>query len=57
MLARGREQDFIEVPMIPDEYKFDLDVIRENVTDKTKVIYLCNPNNPTGTIIEDEKNW
>lgn len=27
----------------------DLDGIKERITDKTKVIWLCNPNNPTGT--------
>ncbi len=31
-------------------YHFDLDAIADAVTDKTKIIYLCNPNNPTGTI-------
>jgi histidinol-phosphate aminotransferase len=31
-------------------YHFDLDAIAEAVTPKTKLIYLCNPNNPTGTI-------
>lgn len=31
-------------------YHFDLDAIADAVNDKTKIIYLCNPNNPTGTI-------
>ncbi|MBX9939081.1 MAG: histidinol-phosphate transaminase [Candidatus Obscuribacterales bacterium] len=31
-------------------YHFDLDAIADAVTPKTKIIYLCNPNNPTGTI-------
>lgn len=53
VLAHGREQDYIEIPMIEDEYKFDLGRIKDSITDKTKVIYLCNPNNPTGTIIDD----
>ena len=26
----------------------DLDDIRSKITDKTKMIYICNPNNPTG---------
>lgn len=34
-----------------DGYKFDLDAIAEKINPKTKAIYLCNPNNPTGTII------
>ncbi len=31
-------------------YKYDLEAIAENITGKTKIIYLANPNNPTGTI-------
>jgi histidinol-phosphate aminotransferase len=31
-------------------YKFHLDAMAEAITERTKVIYLCNPNNPTGTI-------
>lgn len=31
-------------------YRFDLDAIANAITDRTKIIYLCNPNNPTGTI-------
>ena len=29
---------------------YDLDAMADAVTAKTKIIYLCNPNNPTGTI-------
>jgi len=31
-------------------YHFDLEAIADAVSDRTKIIYLCNPNNPTGTI-------
>ena len=31
-------------------YQFDLGRILESISDKTKIIYLANPNNPTGTI-------
>ena len=31
-------------------YHFDLDEISENINAKTKIIYLANPNNPTGTM-------
>ena len=30
----------------------DLDAMREAVTDKTRLIYIANPNNPTGTWLE-----
>ena len=32
------------------EMRFDLVAIARAVTDRTKVIYLGNPNNPTGTM-------
>lgn len=50
VLAKGRANKFIEVPMLENEYKFDLNGILNQINEKTKVIYLCNPNNPTGTI-------
>lgn len=31
------------------DYRFDLDSMAAGITDKTKVIWLCNPNNPTGS--------
>ena len=37
------------VPM-PEGYVFDLEAIAAAIDDNTRVIYLGNPNNPTGTI-------
>ncbi len=34
---------------------FDLDAIRERIDDNTRVIFLCNPNNPTGTLLTPEE--
>lgn len=36
------------VPLTRDQ-RFDLDGLRKAVTDKTKLVIICNPNNPTGT--------
>lgn len=35
--------------------KFDLDAIYAAITDKTKIIIICNPNNPTGTYVDSSK--
>ncbi|MFD2369150.1 histidinol-phosphate transaminase [Brevibacillus sp. GCM10020057] len=34
-----------------EDLGIDLDGALQKITDKTKVIFLCNPNNPTGTVI------
>ncbi len=39
----------VKVPL-NDKYCFDLDTMAARITEKTKLIWLCNPNNPTGTI-------
>ncbi len=36
---------------ISSGYSFDLDAILDAVNDRTRVVYLCNPNNPTGAMI------
>lgn len=33
------------------EYRFDLDALHDAITPQTRVIYVANPNNPTGTIV------
>jgi len=35
-------------------YGHDLDAIKNSIDDKTKVIFLANPNNPTGTWLEPD---
>lgn len=40
---------------LTDQYKFDLDGILASITDNTKMIYIANPNNPTGTYITDHE--
>jgi histidinol-phosphate aminotransferase len=38
------------LPMTKD-YKFDLDAIKASLTPDVKLVYIVNPNNPTGTIL------
>lgn len=37
------------------EYKYDLGAILAAINPRTKIVYICNPNNPTGTIIEKKE--
>ena len=41
----------IETPITPD-YRFDLPAILNAITANTRLIFLCTPNNPTGTILK-----
>jgi histidinol-phosphate aminotransferase len=36
-------------------FKHDFQGFIDNITEKTKLIYVCNPNNPTGTIMTEEE--
>ena len=36
-------------------YRIDLDDVLDRITAQTKVIFLCNPNNPTGTIVYENE--
>ncbi len=40
-----------DVPLLPDTFAYDVDGVLAAITDKTRLIFLCNPNNPTGTTI------
>jgi histidinol-phosphate aminotransferase len=40
---------------LDDSLGFDLAALRESVTERVKLVYLCNPNNPTGVITPDAK--
>ena len=42
--------ELIKVPLTTDK-KHDLQRMKEKVTAKTKLVYVCNPNNPTGTVL------
>lgn len=39
------------IPVLLKNYTFDLDGMLNKINKKTKIIYIANPNNPTGTII------
>ncbi len=43
----------VEVPR-GDNFDIKPDLVLKAITDKTKLIFLCNPNNPTGTTIPQE---
>jgi len=50
MVGRATGARLLETPMRGDE--FDLDAILNAITSDTRLVFLANPNNPTGTMIE-----
>lgn len=48
--ARIRGIDVKRVPLT-DDYRFDVKGLLEEVDESTKMVYIANPNNPTGTYI------
>lgn len=44
----------VQVPLT-GEATYDLRAMADAVTDRTRLIFVCNPNNPTGTVVEAEE--
>ena len=40
------------IPVKLKDFSFDLEGIIQTINEKTKIIFICNPNNPTGTMVD-----
>lgn len=49
IISHVKGRTVITVPL--KYFKYDLDAIRKRIDKKTKVIFISNPNNPTGTYV------
>ena len=38
-----------------EKYRFDIDALNELITERTKVIFVCNPHNPGGRVLTEEE--
>jgi methionine transaminase len=43
----------ITIPFTANDYKIDKELIRTKITDKTKVIIINSPHNPTGAVLDE----
>ena len=41
----------VDAPLDPDTFTCDIERILEAITDRTRLLYLCNPGNPTGVMM------
>ena len=52
MAVHAAGAQLIQVPMRKHTDEFDLDAIRAAINPDTRLVFLANPNNPTGTVLE-----
>jgi len=53
VLARSRGVKYTTVPY--KNWRYDLEALASKINEHTKIIYLANPNNPTGTIFTKQE--
>lgn len=51
VFSRWYGANLVDVPLKKPDYSLDMEGILHAITEKTKVIFLTSPNNPTGTYI------
>jgi aminotransferase len=51
LLAGGKP---VFVPLRPSDWSLSVDLVDKAITKKTKLLIICNPANPTGTMYSDE---
>jgi len=51
MFSEKMGATFVDVPLRPSDFSIDVEAILAAINERTKIIFLTSPNNPTGTYI------
>jgi len=56
-LPSKAERMGVKINRVPltSEYKLDLDAMEKAIDANTRLVYICNPNNPTATVVDNAK--
>jgi len=41
----------VHVPLVGEDFNYDFEAVLSAVNEKTRLVFICSPNNPTGTIV------
>lgn len=51
MFSQWTGAKIVDIPLVEPEYLLDTEAIIKAITSQTKILFLCSPNNPTGSYI------
>ncbi|MFW6266983.1 MAG: histidinol-phosphate transaminase [Halanaerobium sp.] len=54
LAVKSRGGSSVKVPL-DQNHRHDLEAMEAEITDRTKAVMICNPNNPTGTMLSREE--
>lgn len=54
IVAQLMEAELLKVPLTED-WRYDLAAMAEAIGAKTRIVFVCNPNNPTGTMVRADE--
>lgn len=46
---------FCTVPLTGDDFTYDFEMLLDAVNENTRIVFICSPNNPTGSIIRNSE--
>jgi len=50
--SQMNEITVVDVPLIQESWQMDMDTLQQKISAKTKIIFVCSPNNPTGNLLK-----